>query len=96
MVAAANATRAQIEASNAKKLNPYSLIWLIVFALVGGVSIYWLAQWIIATQQGGPVALAWIVTVFIGIIFTILVALCVTLLYKPQEEKSGAQNSQKQ
>jgi hypothetical protein len=95
VVAAANATRAQIEAASAKKLNPYSLIWLIVFALVGGVSIYWLAQWIIATEQSGPIALAWVVTVFVGIIFTILVALWVTLLYKPQEEKGDAKNSRK-
>jgi hypothetical protein len=95
VVAAANATRLQIEAASAKKLNPYSLIWLIVFALVGGVSIYWLAQWIIATEQSGPTALAWVVTVLVGIIFTILVALWVTLLYKPQEEKGDAKNSRK-
>jgi len=60
------------------------LIWLIVFVLVGGVGIYWFAQWIIEARDG-VIVVAWVVTVLWGLAFTILVALWVTLLYNPQE-----------
>lgn len=78
-----SASRIEARVADTRKINPYTLTWVVIFLGVTAVTMYWLVQWILEAGDSGWAAVAWIVTVIVGLTLTALVAASVSIIYNP-------------
>lgn len=81
VVAGASGIRSRL--SSNRRVNPYTLTWVVIFLGITAVTMYWLVQWIVGSSKSGWTVLAWIVTVIVGLALTALVAAAVSTIYNP-------------